>query len=182
MKQALLIGSILLIPASFMVAGGRDAGGGSIAAANVSGTFQGGASSQRELIDELLQALQKKDVHALRRLRVTETEYRDVILPGNVPPGQPPRNLVATWKDYAWANLNDRSTVHEERLLGDYGGQALSRMEFSFEDGEQEYAGYKAYRQLRLKVRNSDGAERELRTGSIAEVAGKYKFISFNRD
>ena len=182
MKQALLIGSILLLPAGLIMAGGPDARGGSAAVASVSGTLNGGARSPRELVDELLQALEHKDGHALQRLRVTEAEYRDVIIPGNVPPGQPPRTLAAAWVDYAWDNLNDRSTVHEQRLLDDYGGHRLTLEEFGFEDGDQAYAGYTAHRQLRLKVRNSDGAEREVRTGSVAEVAGTYKFISFIRD
>ena len=182
MKQALLIGSIVLIPAVCIVAGERHAGGGSVAVASAYGIFDGGARSQRELIDAFLQALERNDGHALRRLRVTESEYRDVIIPGNVPPGQPSRDLATTWLGYAWANLNDRSIVHEQRLLGDYGGRRLSLEQASFEDGERTYAGYTAYRQLRLKVRDSGGTERELRTGSIAEVAGTYKFISFIRD
>ncbi len=58
----------------------------------------------------------------------------------------------------------------------------MTMEEFSFENGDTAYAGYTAHRQLRLKVRSSDGTEHELRTGSIAEVAGTYKFISFIRD
>lgn len=182
MKQALLIGSILLIPAGVIAAGGSEAPRGIVTASTGSGALEGGARSQRALIDDLLQALRNKDGHALRRLRVTEAEYRDVIIPGNVPPGQPRRDLAAAWKEYAWANLDDRSTVHEHRLLADYGGQDLRVEEVSFEEGGQEYAGYTAHRQLRLKLRNSEGTERELRTGSIAEVAGTFKFISFIRD
>lgn len=182
MKQALLIGSIMMIAAGLIAAGGTKAGGGATAMANVPGPLHGGARSPRELIDELLEALERKDGHALQRLRVTEAEYRDVIIPGNVPPGQPPRNLAATWVDYAWNNLNDRSTVHEQLLLADYGGRPLTLEEFSFADGDKAYAGFTAHRQLRLKVRSADGTEREVRTGSIAEVAGTYKFISFIRD
>ena len=182
MKKALLIGSILVIAAGLIAAGGTKAGGGSSAMATVPGNLNGGARSLRELVDELLQALEHKDGHALRRLRVSEAEYRDVIIPGYVPPGDPPRTLAANWLDYAWNNLNDRSTVYEERLLADYGGRKLTLEEFSFEGGDKAYAGYEAYSQLRLKVRSSEGTERELRTGSIAEVAGIYKFISFIRD
>jgi hypothetical protein len=182
MKKALLIGSIVLIPAALVMAGGQEAGGGSPAVAKVAGTFEGGANSQRELVDELLQALERKDAHALRRLRVTEAEYRDIIIPGNVDPGQPLRVMAANWTDYAWANLNDRSTVHEQRLLFEDGGRPLTLESVEFEGGEKRYAGYTAYRQLRLKVRDASGKERELRTGSIAEVAGKFKFISLIRD
>ncbi len=182
MTQALLIGSILLIPAGVIAAGGPDARGGIVTAAIGSGTLEGGARSQRALIAEFLQALRSRDGHALRRLRVTEAEYRNIIIPGNVPPGQPPRVMAAAWTDYAWANLNDRSTVHEQRLLADYGGKTLMLEDAGFENGEQEYAGYTAHRQLRLKVRDASGTAREVRTGSIAEVAGKFKFISFIRD
>lgn len=51
----------------------------------------------------------------------------------------------------------------------------------TFAKGVTDYATYRAYRQLRLAV-TSDGSPAELATGSIAEVQGRYKFISYIRD
>lgn len=142
----------------------------------------GGAASTEELVEAMLDALRRKDRDALRRLRVTEAEYRAIILPGRVEPGQPPRALTPQWQDYAWANLESRSHYHELRLLEEFGGHALRVKSLDFVDGTKAYAGYTAYRQLRLVVRDQHGEERELRTGSVVERGGRYKFMSFIRD
>lgn len=180
MRKALLIGWITLVTTT--VVGGGTGPGAPRAAERFSGAITGGAGSERELIDELLQALQQKDRDALRRLRVTEAEYENVIVPGHVPPGDRPRSLTPEWRDYAWRNLETRSHYHELRLLEEFGGRTLAVKDVQFEQGEERYGGYTAHKQLRLKVQDGDGTERELRTGSIAEVAGQYKFISFIRD
>jgi hypothetical protein len=146
------------------------------------GGLTGGAQSTRQLVDELLRALRASDEDALRHLRVTEAEYRNLVIPGHVPPGEPPRPLTPEWRDYAWANLEGRSHYHELRLLHEFGGEALTVKAIRFENGEKQYAGYKAYSQLRLTVQDGDGKERELRTGSIAQIGGTFKFISFIRD
>jgi len=157
-------------------------GEGAISRDPRSGRVSRGAPSLEALVDQMLRALANKDAEALRRLRVSKKEYLDVILRGHVEPGEPPRELSAVWRQYAWDYLNDRSTLHEQRLLADYGGRKLTVRKMEFERGQKSYAGYRAYRQLRLTVADPDGAERELRTGSIAQIGQTYKFISFIRD
>lgn len=149
--------------------------------ASTASELRDGAPSQRELIDRMLHALKIKDADALRRLRLSESEYREIVIPGHVPPGSPPRRLTDEGS-YAWANLSTRSYAFELVLLREFGGHDLTVKDISFAEGEKQYAGYKAYRQLSLTVTEADGTERELRTGSIAEIGGKFKFISFIRD
>jgi hypothetical protein len=181
MKKALLVASIVSV--AVVAAGVRGTAADRVRTPDtVAGRFDGGAGSQRQLIHELLEALEAKDANALRRLRVSETEYRNIIIPGNVPPGQPPRTLTPHWLDYAWANLETRSSYSELSLLQEFGGHKLAVKDVSFDKGEKQYAGYTAYRQLRLTVEDSDGAQRVLRTGSIAQVGGRFKFISLIRD
>jgi hypothetical protein len=144
-------------------------------------TLGGGASSPEELAQRLLDALEREDLDALRRLRVTESEYKDIILAGTAPAGQPARTLRPDVADYAWKTLDTKSLYYERYLLHEFGGQHYEVKHLSFAKGTADYARYRAHRQLRLALQR-DGSRAELATGSIAEVGGRYKFISFIRE
>ena len=45
-----------------------------------------------------------------------------------------------------------------------------------------QYATYAAYKQLRLKLQKPESSIVELRTGSVAEIDGQFKFVSYIRD
>jgi hypothetical protein len=139
--------------------------------------------SAEQLIDRFLGALVHKDPDALRRLRVTETEYREILMPTSVPEGQPLRRPSKAFADLAWGLIDEKSRYYEQSLLTQYGGLQLRLKDVSYDKGEQRFAGYTARRQLRLRLTDdSTGAEFELATGSIVEVAGTYKFVSYIRD
>jgi hypothetical protein len=140
------------------------------------------APSEEELIERFLQAVADNDRAALGQLRLTEAEYREIILPGNVDPGQPFRMYPEEVSKYAWQNLNTRSLYHEDSLLVSYGGRTLSVKAVEYENGSKTYASYKARKRLRLSLVDADGSEVQLATGSIAEIDGQFKFISFIRD
>src|SRR5262245_41035557 len=116
------------------------------ASAERSQTLQGAASSKEELARRLLEALEKKDRQAMRRLRVTESEYKDVILAGSVEPGQPLRNYPPDVADYAWKTLNTKSLYYEKYLLAQVGGKQFELKDMSFAKGVADYATYRAYR------------------------------------
>ncbi len=141
-------------------------------------------SSQQELVRQLLKALRAKDEGALRRLRVSESEYREIILPGHVEPGKPLRRLTKEWADYAWESLDVKSHYYERFLLESFGGKTLEleKINYGKEEKELTYATYTAYPQARVALVDDTGKKVELETGSIAQVGGKYKFISFVRD
>jgi len=144
--------------------------------------FQGGARSVPELLEQFLLALREKDRAALRKLRITETEYRRVILPGSVRPGEAPRNMAPDAVTFLWSSLDVKSGHRERALLAALGGRRLAVRDVSFARGEREYAGYKAYSQLELKLAADGGDEQTLELGSIAEVGGRLKFISYARE
>src|SRR5688572_4163033 len=73
-------------------------------------------SSPDGLIDAFLRALERDDPDALRRLRITEAEYREIILPGSVREGQPLRRYPKEAADFAWSHLDTRSAYHELAL------------------------------------------------------------------
>ncbi len=142
--------------------------------------LDGGASSIDALLDEFLIALQTKDVRALTRLRVTEAEYRTIIIPGTVKPGEPLREVAAAPSLFFWRMLDQKSEDVARVLFEGFGGRALARRELRFTKGTRQFAAYTAHGDVRLVVLNEFGEQRELRTGTIAEVGGQYKFIGFN--
>jgi hypothetical protein len=144
--------------------------------------LHGGARSVQELVQQFLRALEAKDHNALRELRVTENEYRQVILPGSVNPGEAPRQLSPDWVDFAWGSLNTKSYYKERDLVAALGGKVLTLRETAFDGGERQYAGYKAFRHPRLQLLDNGGHELSLEMGSIAEVDDRYKFITFMRE
>jgi hypothetical protein len=143
---------------------------------------QGGAASIGELLSKFLAALAAQDRDALQRLRFTEDEYREVILPGSTEVGKPFKQVTPRTSDLAWELLNTKNVYSEQFLLTSFGGHGFTVVSMKFAKGEQAYAGYHAYKQLRLAVQADDGREIEIRTGSIGEVDGQYKFISYIRD
>ena len=145
-------------------------------------TLRGGASSADELIGRFLRALHDKDREALRRLRVTESEYREIVMPGHVAVGTPLRKQPEDVSEFAWQLLNTKSVYYEATLLSEFGGHGYEVQGVEYERGTQSYATYTAHKQLRLTLRRDDGQEVELRTGSVADIAGSFKFMSYIRD
>ena len=139
-----------------------------------------GAPSVDALLDELLAALAAKDEHGLHRLRVTETEYRQIIIPGTVKEGEPPRKVDATPSEFFWRMLDQKSQDVGRVLIQRFGGRHYTRKELTYTKGVRKFAWYTALGEVRLRIENEDGDDDVLRTGSIAEVNGRYKFIGFN--
>jgi hypothetical protein len=139
--------------------------------------------SAERLIDRFLDALAKKDPDALHRLRATEAEYRDLLMPGAVPEGQPLKHPSQDFSEFAWGLVDTKSRYYEQSLLYDYGGRRFSVKSTTYEKGEHRFATYTVHGQLRLTLEDeTSGAQLTLGTGSIVEVAGRYKFASFVRD
>jgi hypothetical protein len=134
--------------------------------------FVTGAVSKAELVAHLLDALERNDADTLRRLRLTESEYKGIILPGHYP---------SEVSDFAWQTLNTKSLYYERYLLTEFGGRHYELQDVRFERGTADHAGYSAHKQLRLSLTH-EGSPVELATGSIVEVRGRYKFASFIRD
>jgi hypothetical protein len=141
-----------------------------------------GADSMEELIERFLAALERRDREALHDIRVSKAEYLRIIMPGSVPPGEPLRRYPSTLRRWAWDNLNTKSLYYESFFLNTLGGKQYTLDRYEYREGTQKYATYTGHKQLELVVRDGAGEEQELRTGSVVEVDGKYKFVSYIRD
>jgi hypothetical protein len=152
------------------------------AAAATKPALENASPSVEALIDRFLDALARKDRAALRGLRVTESEYRTLIMPGAVPPGSPLRHYPDEVSEYFWSVMNTKSAHYESYLINTVGGRHLTAKGFTWAKGTEDYATHSAFKQLRLTVEDGDGKEEEVKTGSIVRVGDQYKFMSFIRD
>lgn len=144
--------------------------------------LSGGASSVDELLGRFVAALEANDGKALEALRVDENEYRKIIMPGSVKPGQPPQKLSAAADQYFWESLNTKSLFGGRALLAGYAGRKYRVTNVTWLKGIDEYAWYRCYDRLELTMVDENGEEHVLNTGSVADVGGRFKFISFIRD
>ena len=137
------------------------------------------AASIDELVGRFLRAVESGDEHAVEVLRVTEDEYRQIILPGSVEPGEPPQKFRDQESEYFWGVMNGKSLYSRANMMHGYGGKKFQLKKIGFKKGTRKWAGYIAYEKLVLTLETEDGQEVLLPTGSIAEVGGRYKFVSF---
>lgn len=176
--------AIVVGAAAFAVLSGTAVNGSLTAphGAAVHPPLSGGASSVDELLREFVAALEAKDGKALEALRVDETEYRKIIMPGSVKPGQPPQKLSAAADQYFWESLDTKSLYGGRALLAGYGGRQYRVTGVKWRKGIGEYAWFRCYDRLELTMVDDTGEEHVLETGSVADVDGRFKFISFIRD
>lgn len=178
--------NLLILIGVLMLACGPLVFGRSDTAPGTGGTVRALADAEPsadQLVDRFLGALAGKDPDALHRLRVTEAEYREIVMPGTVPEGQPLKRPSKEFADFAWGLIDTKSRYYEQSLLQEYGGRRLRLKATAYEKGEKRFAGYTAREQLRLTLEDeTSGTEVRLATGSIVGVAGRYKFASFVRD
>jgi len=141
-----------------------------------------GSPSIDVLLDRFLAALEKRDRAGLHRLRVSEEEYLGLIVPYTVEPGQPPREVSARPKQYFWQVLDEKSRLFGDVLLERFGGRHFVERKLRFTEQPRKYAGYAAYGEVRLDLKDETGAVYHLSTGWIAETSGQYEFIGFEWD
>jgi hypothetical protein len=134
------------------------------------------------LIDDFVAAVGTKDMQTLTKLRVTESEYLDIIVPGGVPVGDAPRKSTPKVKDVFWKLLNDKSHAYAELFLTRYGGRTYTQPRVTFTQPTRHYAWYDAYGKVRLQMVDEAGNIWKLDTGSIVDVGGRYKFVGYEYD
>lgn len=144
--------------------------------------FQDAAPSVAVLLERFLEAIERKDGRALTKLRVTEKEYRDFIMPGSAKQGLPPQFMAERDSKFFWDLLNTKSVHATEALLMHHGGKAYRLKDVRFAKGRTQYLWYEAYRAPELTLEDDAGRTVTLAVGAIADVNGSYKFVGMNED
>jgi hypothetical protein len=179
-QRGLVLGAVTLGAAAFFVSGRVQAADQGKPAPAV--RLQHAAPSIDKLIDEFVKAINDRDKVRLRQLRVSQEEYLGVIVPGSIEPGEHRPQYNQEESDYIWGILNGKSVYAEANLIASFGGHHATVTEKEFRKGIKKYADYTAYKQLVLTLKDDKGTEATMRIGSIAEVDGQFKFISYVRD
>jgi hypothetical protein len=142
-----------------------------------------GLPSEELLLDEFIAAVAARDAEALHRLRVTDVEYREVIIPGTAPVGRTMQGpLTDTKFNFFWSMLNTKSRDYGDLVVNNFGGHRWRRERFWYTQEPRQYSGYRALGEVRIAVVDDEGRTATMRSGTIADVGGRYKFIGFQYD
>jgi hypothetical protein len=142
--------------------------------------FVDGAPSIDVLLADLLAALATNDEQALHRLRVNEHEYRTIISRDTVERGESEPDERKTSGALSCGRVVQEAEAGARELLARFGGHAYARRQLTFTNGIRQCAGYTAHGDVWLTLLDEYGERAELRTGTIAQVEGQYKFIGFS--
>ena len=132
--------------------------------------------SPERVAEAVLDALAKEDGPALLALALSEMEFRTVVWP-ELPSSRPERGLPF---EYAWGDLHQKSTNELRRLLARAGGRRYELLGMTFDGESTPYETFTVHRDSRLRLRDPEGAERDVRLfGSVLQRGGEYKLFSF---
>ena len=124
----------------------------------------------------MLDALARRDVDALRGLRVSEQEFRAHVWP-ELPSARPERNLPFS---YVWGELRQKSEAGLQVTLATHGGKKYELSSVCFSDEPTRYPSYVVYPENVFVVRDAHGFEHQLRVcGSMLEKDRAWKVFSY---
>lgn len=124
----------------------------------------------------VVDALNRKDIETLNRLRVQREEYLDWIWPA-FPASRPPNNFPG---NFAWANLNKKCNIGMKKWIARYGGQSLKFVGIRFDKPTEAYDGFQLLRGTVLTLQNPSGPKQELKIlGSVVVKDNSYKLLSY---
>ena len=112
----------------------------------------------------------------LAALALNGREFRDVVWPA-LPASRPERGVPVS---YAWGDLNQKSANALRRLVARWGGHRFTLLDVAYDGGTTDYGAFRVHRETRLRVRDENGREIEMRFyGSTLVRGGEHKVFSF---
>lgn len=124
----------------------------------------------------VVDALNRKDIEHLNRLRVQREEFLDWIWP-EFPASRPPSNFPG---DFAWSNMNKKCNIGMKKWITHYGGDNLKYVGICFERPQETYNGFQLLRGTILTLQNAAGEKRDLKIlGSVVVKNNQYKLLSY---
>jgi hypothetical protein len=124
----------------------------------------------------VLDAVETRDVEALRTLALNKEEFEEHVWP-ELPAARPERNLTA---NYVWGDLQQKSTIMLRAMLAAHGGKRYELTGVRFLGETTAYASFRVHRESELSVKEDGGDEQKIQLfGSMLEKAGKYKVFSY---
>jgi hypothetical protein len=132
--------------------------------------------SAEALARVVMAAVERRDEAALRRLAISEDEFRDRVWP-SLPAARPERNMPMS---YVWGDLRQKSDGGLRSVLAEHGGQRYTFEKIRFAGETTDYAAFRVHREAVFVVRRGSDGPIELRLcGSMLESDGAWKIFSF---
>ena len=132
--------------------------------------------SPEAVAEAVLDALAEDDGERLLALALSEMEFRTVVWP-ELPSSRPERGLPF---EYAWGDLHQKSSNELRRLVARAGGRRYELLDMTFDGESTLYETFTVHRDSRLRVRDPEGIERDVRLfGSVLQRGGEYKLFSY---
>jgi hypothetical protein len=136
------------------------------------------APSLEDLGKQVLAAMERNNFSALDALRLNEQEYRTYIWPSL------PISKIKEWQkqyQYVWHDVDTKNNYGLRLLLEKYGGEKFDFVSMRFAKNAEKYDDCTIHKDARVIVKDSSGAEKELKLfGSVVESGGCFKIMSFN--
>ena len=124
----------------------------------------------------VVDALNRKDIEQLDRLRVQREAYLNWIWPA-FPASRPPTNFP---RDFAWSNLNKKCNIGMKKWIAHFGGHNLKFVGIRFDRPPETYEGFQLLRGTVLTLQNAAGEKRDLKIlGSVVVKNDRYKLLSY---
>lgn len=141
-----------------------------------------GPAAVRRLLHDVATALCQQDRNRLLALQVTEDEYRDLILPGSVPVGEPLMHMPLAKAEYFTRLHRTKSAYALAALMPACPMGSLRFEDVKLPEKVEQRAGYTLYRDPKLRFRDAQGEIVEIEPGSVVEFSGQVKMLSYYRD
>lgn len=131
------------------------------------------------LLEQVAAALCREDRAALERFLVSDEDYREKVLPGSVPVGEPALHLPAAKLEFFTRHHRTRSDYALAALLPAcrLGSLRLRRVELP--DRVEHRRAYALFREPKLVFTDPNGQEVELRPGSVIDMDGHAHMLSY---
>ena len=137
--------------------------------------LEGGATSERELIEAVLDAVAESDGDRMASFLVTRSEYETLLWPE-----MPDKELTPF--EFIWGMTYPRTRKGHRQALDRYGGLDLSFVEVRYERKPEHYPSFTLHKGATVIVRRSDTRE----TGEIpifdvlVEHSGIWKLLNYD--
>jgi hypothetical protein len=141
-------------------------------------SLQGGASSERALVQAFVAATSARDSATLARLLLTRAEYAWRYYPAHAY-SRPPYELDP---GSFWMLMQGNGGKGYTRVLREYGGRRLGYLRHACKPSDAVQAPVREWNQCDVGL-TVDGTQTVKRLfGSIVEIDGRYKFVSYAND
>jgi adenine-specific DNA methylase len=132
-------------------------------------------ASAEALSRNFLKALANKDMESIKALRLTKDEFCQYVFPE-----LPSSKLPNVTCDFVWQQATLKSLSGLSEMYPEHQGKKYEFVALRFEKGTDSYPTYNVHKETHLMVKDETGKQQELRLfGSILEMDGRYKLISF---